>query len=68
MPDGYYCISLEAVENQDANAMVFSELQGFGKDECSGLGATEMKHQALRGGSSWEMGDCVYFDLTSLGE
>lgn len=51
MPDGH-CISLEGVKNQDANAMVFSELQGFGKDECSGLGATEMKHQALRGGSS----------------
>lgn len=53
VPDGH-CISLEAVENQDANAMVFSESQGFGKDECSGLGATEMKHQALR----WEqLGD-----------
>lgn len=40
VPDGH-CISLEAVENQDANAMVFSESQGFGKDECSGLGARD---------------------------
>lgn len=60
MPDGH-CISLEGVKNQDANAMVFSESQGFGKDECSGLGATEMKHQALRCGSSWEMGGLCLF-------
>lgn len=60
VPDGH-CISLEGVKNQDANAMVFSESQGFGKDECSGLGATEMKYQALRGGSSWEMGGLCLF-------
>lgn len=49
------------VKNQDANAMVFSESQGFGKDKCSSLGATEMKHQALRGGSSWETGGLCLF-------
>jgi hypothetical protein len=42
MPDGH-CISLQRrVKNQDANAMVFSESQGFGRDKSSGLRTTEM--------------------------
>lgn len=52
--------SVRRVKNQDANAMVFSESQGFGKDKCSGLETTEMKHQALRDGSSWERWGSVF--------